>query len=233
MTGTVERRPDDGVGARPRRRGLPVAMGIVGILLALSAAFVLGRASAPAHPGPAQDLARPGPVDTGFSQDMSTHHDQAVLMSSLAGGRAGPAVGALADSILVTQSQELGSMRGWLALWQQPTTPAVPMTWMSAGAASHGPGHSPPSGQPMPGMASPEELMTLWTKTGNDFDVAFLQLMLRHHQGGVAMAREAAEHADLELVRQAAATMTNHQTEEIGQMQALLASYGAAPLPAP
>ena len=46
----------------------------------------------------------------------------------------------------------------------------------------------------MPGMASPEELNELWTKSGKEFDVLFLQLMIRHHQGGVMMARYAALH---------------------------------------
>jgi hypothetical protein len=31
----------------------------------------------------------------------------------------------------------------------------------------------------MPGMASPEELNELWTKSGKEFDVLFLQLMIR------------------------------------------------------
>ncbi|GAA5152586.1 DUF305 domain-containing protein [Pseudonocardia eucalypti] len=179
----------------------------LGILAGLVGAFLVGRVTAP-------DQDRPDPADVAFSQDMSTHHEQAVLMAGLADNRAGPAVKVLADAILGSQSQELGGMRGWLRLWGKP-----------AESAHAEMGHS------MPGMASPEELTNLWAKSGNEFDVLFLRLMIRHHQGGIAMARDA--HPTLEVVRQAAAQMANAQTEEVGQMLALLRTYGAAPLPPP
>lgn len=40
----------------------------------------------------------------------------------------------------------------------------------------------------MPGMASPADLARLRELRGRDQDVRFCQLMIRHHQGGVAMA---------------------------------------------
>lgn len=178
----------------------------------------------------------PSAIDIGFCQDMAAHHQQAVLMAGLAGGRAGPAVAALADSILGPQSQELGAMRGWLRLWGQPAESSTPMAWMSGDKASDaGMSHlAPMSMHPdalMPGMASPEELTDLWAKTGHDFDVLFLQLMIRHHQGGVAMAQYAAAHGTLDAVRQSAGEMVFQQGTEIGEMNALLKTYGAAPLP--
>ncbi|WP_051342501.1 DUF305 domain-containing protein [Pseudonocardia spinosispora] len=194
---------------------------------ALVGAFVVGRVTSPSAPAPS-------PVDIGFSQDMAVHHQQAVLMSTLAGTRSGPGVKAFADSILSSQSQELGVLRGWLQLWGQPAESMTPMLWMSpqGHAGMHHPMPMPADGV-MPGMASPDELTSLWTKTGRDFDVSFLQLMIRHHQGGVEMARYGAAHATLGTTRQAAEAMAYQQTEEIGQMQAVLATYGAAPLPFP
>ena len=216
--------------ASPTRR-IPVL--VLGLLVAAVIGAVLGHVLT--APGPAADT-RPGPVDIGFSQDMSTHHAQAVLMASLADSRAGPAVTAIANSILIDQSQELGAMRGWLGLWGEPLQTTVPMAWMATGgptAPAGPPDGAMTAGGSMPGMASPEELATLWGKSGNDFDVMFMQLMIRHHQGGQIMAGYAASHATLDVVRHAAATMQFEQAEEIGSMRALLSSYGARPLPAP
>jgi uncharacterized protein (DUF305 family) len=120
---------------------------------------------------PNQEQSRPSAIDMGFSQDMAVHHEQAVLMSNLAGTRANPAVQALADSILIGQSQELGVLRGWLLLWGKPAASSSPMSWMSGGTS---PMHGVMEGKTgvtlspessMPGMASPEKLNELWTKS--------------------------------------------------------------------
>lgn len=224
----LERKGDDvvtalGIRKWPRRLALAIALA-VGLAGGFLAAYVGGAARG-----------APGGIDIGFCQDMGTHHEQAVLMSNLADSRATPAVKALAIGILVGQSQELGLMRGWLQLWHRPATSSAPMVWMPGGMTSHkamGDMAPSPDGM-MPGMATPEQLTDLWAKAGPDFDVLFLQLMIRHHQAGVAMARYAALHADLDAVRQAAQSMTYQQIEDIGQMQALLKGYGATLLPPP
>jgi uncharacterized protein (DUF305 family) len=219
------------------RRRWPTLLLALGVLLGLVGAFLIGRTST--GPSSAEHAAaQPGATDVGFCQDMGTHHDQAVLMANLAGGRAGPAVTALANSILVGQSQELGVLRGWLQLWGEPVESSTPMVWMSGGRSAHAAmsDSAHMSMQPdsvMPGMASPDELTSLWARSGNEFDIMFLRLMIRHHQGGVDMARYAAGNAKLQLVRQLAETTLYQQVEEIGQMQALLTTYGAAPLPPP
>jgi uncharacterized protein (DUF305 family) len=210
-----------------RRRPGPVVVLVLGGL-AVVAAFLLGRGSAGDRAGPP-----PGPVDVGFSQDMAAHHQQAVLMAGLAADRAGPAVKALAGAILVSQSQELGALQGWLRLWGRPAASATPMSWMSGGPAMAMPMPGTSAGPAMPGMASPEELTTLWGSSGTGFDVLFLRLMIRHHQGGVAMAGYAETHAGLDVVRDTARAMRFQQAEEIGQMRALLRGFGATPLPPP
>lgn len=179
----------------------------------------------------------PGPVDIGFSKDMAVHHDQAILMAVLAQPRAGPAVKALADGILLSQSSQIGAMRGWLQLWGETPDATPEMTWM-AGAHVHSdmclPGANGHQGHlHMPGMALPEELNALWARTGDAFDVHFLQLMIRHHQGGIDMARFTAERAHLAPVRQAAEVMVMEQVKDIAQMQRLLAHQGAPMLAFP
>jgi uncharacterized protein (DUF305 family) len=175
---------------------------------------------------------RPGAVDIGFVQDMAVHHEQAVLMANLAQTRGGSAVESLANAILVNQSQEIGMMRGWLRLWGEPATDPRPMAWMAEASGSSMPEMSM-SADSMPGMATPAQLTRLATLSGKRFDVLFLQLMIRHHEGGLEMCQYAEAHATLALVRSTAASMAVEQIEDLGQMKALLKADGAQPLPVP
>ncbi len=85
----------------------------------------------------------------------------------------------------------------------------------------------------MPGMATDAEIAKLKGLTGTESDIYFLQLMIRHHQGGAGMMQYAAEHATLPVVRNFADKMLQAQTAEISVMTQMLAERGAQPLPAP
>jgi uncharacterized protein (DUF305 family) len=87
------------------------------------------------------------------------------------------------------------------------------------------------SGNRMPGMATPEELAKLRSLSGTALDVYFLQLMIRHHQGGAPMAQYAAVHASEPAVRALADNMAQWQDSELRSMTSLLAARGGAPLP--
>lgn len=171
----------------------------------------------------------PGPADIGFCQDMIAHHEQAVLMAMLAMDRATPAVHNLAQSIMVSQSSEIGVMRGWLQLWGAPLVSRKPMAWMADTTDQlHGVTQADAT---MPGMASPAELQKLWQAHGKPFDILFMQLMTRHHEGGVMMARDVQNSAQLQAVRDTGRGMMFEQVEEIGLMAQLLRADGATPLP--
>ena len=86
---------------------------------------------------------------------------------------------------------------------------------------------------PMPGMASQAELNRLAGLKGRAADVLFLQLMVRHHQGGVEMAQYAAARARVPQVRALATQMALDQTQKISLMRNLLALDDARPLPFP
>jgi uncharacterized protein (DUF305 family) len=85
----------------------------------------------------------------------------------------------------------------------------------------------------MPGMATDSEIAKLKDLKGTESDIYFLQLMIRHHQGGAAMMQYAAEHAALPVVRNFADKMVQAQTAEISVMTQMLSERGAEPLPAP
>ncbi|HEX3706810.1 MAG TPA: DUF305 domain-containing protein [Mycobacteriales bacterium] len=208
---------------------------LIEIALVVVIAVALGRLSNHDSSAP-----KPGAVDIGFSQDMAVHHEQAVLMADLALTRGGSAVASLANAILIDQSQEVGMMRGWLKLWNSSTVDPAPMSWMPQVPKMSMPpmmlmsGPVPLSGtRTMPGMATPEQLTRLSTLSGKRFDVLFLQLMIRHHQGGLVMCQYAQADAKLAIVRKAATAMAVEQIEDLGQMQAILKADGGNPLPQP
>jgi uncharacterized protein (DUF305 family) len=167
-------------------------------------------------------------VDAGFSRDMSTHHLQGVEMANLALERTSdPQIKSLAFDISATQTNQVGRMQGWLSLWGVPLSGGEQMAWMGDA------GHQHSANGLMPGMATEQELTELQSLQGTAFDIRFLQLMIRHHQGGRAMAEYAAAHADLAPVRSLARSIVDTQTAETTTMSAMLTALGGTPLPPP
>src|SRR3712207_9186137 len=91
-------------------------------------------------------------------------------------------------------------MQGWLALWGLPPTGGDTMAWMASDGGHTGHDPSAAHGGLMPGMATESELARLRSLSGTAFDVEFLRLMTRHHQGGFGMAEYAAEQAAVPAV---------------------------------
>jgi uncharacterized protein (DUF305 family) len=200
-----------------------IAVGLV--LLGGGLAVVFGIGGDEGVPVPAADS-----VDAGFSRDMAVHHLQGVEMANVALERSeDPEVRQLAFDISATQTNQTGRMQGWLSLWGISPTSGDPMAWMGAGGHSH----SMTADGLMPGMATEDELTELRSLSGNEFDVQFLRLMIRHHQGGKEMAEYAAEHADVPVVARLARTIAETQTAETTTMADMLSARGGTPLPAP
>ena len=180
---------------------------VVGLLLGFAAGLL------------APTLTRPGDdsPEAGFARDMSTHHAQAVEMSVLAQEKAtDPRVRSLAVDIALTQQAQIGMMQTWLREWQLDPNGSQPrMAWMSGGE------HMVENGL-MPGMATDEERERLRNASGRDFDVLFLELMLKHHIGGIHMAEGVLELSDDPEVRRLAQAMVNGQKKETTLIQDLL-----------
>ena len=203
-----------------------IAAGLLALGGGLAVALGIGRTDQPAADS----------VDAGFSRDMSRHHLQAVEMANLAAGRStDPEVLLLAFDIASTQTNQAGRMQGWLTLWGLPLTSGDTMGWMDDGAMA---GHDMSAmeaadGAVMPGMATEAELAELRSLQGTPFDVRFLQLMIRHHQGGLEMAEYGRQHAGEAVVRGLARSIAETQTAETTTMEQMLRARGGAPLPAP
>jgi len=216
----------------PRRSpARAVLLAVIGVaLLLLGGGLAVGLGIGRDDP-PASDS-----VDAGFARDMSRHHVQAVEMANLAPERsADPEVRRLAFDIGETQNNQVGRMQGWLALWGLPQSGGEAMAWMGSDAqAGHDMSGMDMGGSGlMPGMATDEELANLRKLKGTKFDVEFLRLMIRHHQGGKDMAEYAAQHAAVPAVRLLARTIVDTQTAEVTTMADMLKARGGTPLPAP
>lgn len=176
---------------------------------------------------------RPGKIEIGFAQDMSVHHRQTVTMATLARQQGhSPAVRQLAFDIETSQRDQVGRMRGWLGLWHEPTQPTDGHgEWMRVRDGHEHAATAPGGRNHMPGMANRQELAQLRGLRGPEFDIYFLQLMLRHHKGTLPMAEQASMHAALPPVSALAQSMITAQSSESDLITGMLAQRRADPLP--
>jgi uncharacterized protein (DUF305 family) len=147
---------------------------------------------------------------------MIPHHQQAVQMASMAGYQATtPEVKQLATAIKAAQDPEIKLMSGWLTGWGKP----VPTPSHGGGHGGHG---------EMPGMMTEEEMSTLGKAKGAMFDRMWIQMMIKHHQGAVTMAKaeqtKGKDPASIALAK----TIEKAQTTEIATMQRLLGQLPAS-----
>lgn len=212
-----------------RRPWLPI-LGALSLAVFLVA---LGALVATAWQSRSEDTDTMTVSDIGFAQDMSVHHDQAIQMSRTiaVAPEVSEEIRRLADRMIVTQTAESATMRGWLDWFGHPWTSTDPMSWMGpTGAHTHG-SNADTADHAMPGMASIDELARLGELTGTDAEIWFLQLMLRHHQGGLDMAEAAYnDERSSRQTKQLAITMIGDQGDEIGLMRMLLQDRGAEPI---
>lgn len=192
-----------------------------GLCVLLAAACGSARGQTPGQPAPHPHPAPPaGTVPAGarwteadvrFVQGMIPHHAQALEMAALVDARAGSdAVRLMAERVAVSQQDEIAQMERWLRARGQPVPDAH---------AHHG------SHAAMPGMLTPEEMARLAGSSGAAFDRLFLELMIRHHQGALAMVAElfaspgGAQESEIYSV---ASEVDADQRMEIDRMQAVL-----------
>jgi uncharacterized protein (DUF305 family) len=167
-----------------------------------------GEEASTIPPGEATVVEQPGAndADKQFVQDMIVHHQQAVYMAGLAPERASSSdVKGLASRIADVQGPEIDMLNRWLSRHSVPTVdPNAP----------HGHG-----GGPMPGMATDEQLDALENAKGERFDTLFMQLMITHHEGALAMAEEVRKTGSDVRVQEIADDVTAEQTDEIRRMR--------------
>ncbi|MDX2231831.1 MAG: DUF305 domain-containing protein [Leptolyngbyaceae cyanobacterium bins.349] len=178
---------------------------------------------------------------------MIPHHDDAIAMANLALTRARhPELKTLAQTIRRVQSQENQQMRTWYQTWYGTAVPDGPpgmgMGRMMRGWSSRNfPANPRSSTAPrLPGGAIVGDVPPTWgfnlARRGQgrddcmrtnlddltaapDFDRAFLEEMIPHHQMGVMMAQMVLNRSDRPEIQTLAQAIIQSQMAEIDQMQ--------------
>lgn len=191
-----------------RRPALLAALALA-VAVLIAAALALGPRLVP--PGESSTEVR-------FVREMIQHHAQAVDMATRIRDRSGErTLRSVALDIQLSQQEQIGQMRGWLTLWGLP--------WGGVGMTGD---HAR-----MMGMATPAELNRLDSLPPADAERLFLQLMIRHHQGALAMVKPALAEGVRPEVRTLARQIDATQAGEIRLMTQMLAARDAEPLAAP
>jgi uncharacterized protein (DUF305 family) len=188
----------------PSRQNRPLLLLAVVCVLAAGVAMALLFASQP----PANDSA-----EAGFARDMIVHHAQAVQMAEIIRDKTkSDSMRLLAADISLTQQAQIGIMQGWLQAWGLPITGSEPaMAWM---------GH--PTDGLMPGIATPDELDSLFKLPPQRADVLFLRLMISHHEAAIPIAKAILKRTDEPEVSQLATSIIESQRAEIENMMAMV-----------
>lgn len=203
-----------------------IVLAIVGVAALIIASFVAGRMTATTEVVPNNTSA-----EAGFARDMQLHHQQAVEMSMIVRDATDdPDIRLLAYDIALAQQQQVGQMFSWLTVWGLPQAASEPsMTWMvrpgrSGTGHDHGAdGAAHVPGEPMPGLATDEQMAELRAATGVEAEKLYLTLMIAHHVGGVDMAEAILDRSTNRVVTNLARGMIAAQQSEIDYMQELLA----------
>lgn len=75
-------------------------------------------------------------------------------------------------------------------------------------------------------MSMSEMTEQLKTKSGDDYDKAFIEMMIAHHEGAVAMAKLSPERAKHEEVKQLSEDIVEAQENEIADMKQWQIDWG-------
>ena len=173
--------------------------------------------------------ATPSPVmedkemETGFDLaliDMMTpHHQGAISMAEVVLARStNEEIRTLAGEIIAAQAAEIEQMMEWRSSWY----PDVPVLSEDHAMEMMGMGN-------LEMMAMGGGAMLADLCDAEDVDVAFLELMIPHHQSAIVMAEAALEQAERDEIRELAKEITESQAAEITLMQDLLAGLTGTP----
>ena len=169
--------------------------------------------------------------DLAFIDMMIPHHEGAVAMAKVALARGEhQEIRALAQAIVDAQDAEIAQLQTWRSQWYQDAPPVTMADMMQMQNMD----------QMMPGMSDLMESMgsmhmdptmdvaSLCSVTGS-FDLAFIDMMIPHHQSAIMMAQAALANAKHQELKDIAHEIIDAQQREIDQMTGWRAAwYGEA-----
>lgn len=150
-----------------------------------------------------------------FIEQMIPHHEGAIEMAKLAQERSKRSeILKLADTIIQTQSKEIIQMQVWYKNWYGTEVPVNPTVGMGMGRGMmHG------------GMMGGQTADIESLKNTTNFDDAFLQEMIPHHQMAVMMAQMLLSGTNRPEMKQLAQDIIKAQEMEINQMRSWLREW--------
>ncbi|MFZ1372294.1 DUF305 domain-containing protein [Nostocoides sp.] len=186
-------------------KGLPVEnrFRLVLVWLLAASSLVLFSVVAPSARAnaPAQDP-KVADFEVDFMTDMIDHHAMAVMMAESCVQKAvHEDLASMCESIGATQSQEILQMQSWLAEW-------------------YGDSHEPQmtTGQKR-SMAHLDRL------EGEEYEIAFMRSMIRHHWSAVREAARCLDNAEHPELLSLCESIEAAQLEEIARMQGWLEQW--------
>ncbi|MDB4135661.1 DUF305 domain-containing protein [Gammaproteobacteria bacterium] len=180
-----------------------------------------GEASKTLDPQAASNIADTSYInaDVKFLQGMIIHHQQAILMSSMADKRTNnETIVDLAKRIDVSQEDEINFMESWL--------------YDRGENKKDIPHHNMHMDMGMAGMATPKQLEDLKNTKATDFDRLFLQLMIAHHDGALTMVEELREFSGSAydpILSEFVSDLVNDQGVEIERMNTIAVNLSDDP----
>ncbi|SMP81324.1 DUF305 domain-containing protein [Noviherbaspirillum suwonense] len=142
------------------------------------------------------------PYDHQFLDTMSAHHQSAMEMAKLVDERsAHDELKKMAKKMIEDQQKDIQQLQDWKKQWYANKGDAVNMK--------------------MPGMESMKSMSMdrLAASKGEQFDAMFLDMMPKHHAGGIKMAKDALKKAKHSEIKQFSQKTIDCQTGEIAEME--------------
>ena len=150
-------------------------------------------------------------IDAHFIEQMIPHHQDAITMAKLAQTKAhNQELKQLADNIIDSQGKEINMMKDWYKDWFNQELPSgkdvMEHHGMESGVGMH------------MGTTGTKEDYTSLAEAEN-FDRAFVEHMIPHHQMAVMMANMLKEGSKKPEMKKLADDIINAQTDEIEKMR--------------
>lgn len=147
-------------------------------------------------------------IDRHFIEQMIPHHEGAVAMAKLALEKSKRTeIKTLATAIIEGQTKEIQDMTLWYKDWFGKDVPKISTGMMGGGMMFS-------SGMHMGGQ---EDITAL--RNATDFDKAFLEAMIPHHQLALMMVQMLKAGSNRPEMLQLAENITSSQSKEIQEMQ--------------
>lgn len=142
-------------------------------------------------------------ADVAFAQMMIPDHRMVADMAKLAETKASSKdLKTLAAKMRKDNTAAVATMQGWLRKWGKPTSGEM-------------------AGMTVPGAMTSKDMDMLKSMSGMQFDMMFAQMMVKHHQGSVRMARDEAGKGASTDAKTMATDMVTSLTAQTEQLQAL------------